>query len=465
MPLRWFSINLTGRPLRRAARLLAAVVFLGLTGAAAGAGGGAAEPALAQVVHGSGYSATVLGWTSWYGSYGLGGLGWGWCIDHGIAAPDAAFGYRPVDIADAAPATKAAMAWAVTSNLFADRIGAAATMLVLHDLMGATYPFGRLDVDRLTVANLGGFGGDEAAVLARARRTKADALAHRALRAPLVLHLEVAPAPSGGTLRLRLTDAGGIPIPDAVIEVSATGATLAATLARTGTDGTAAVGYTAGAVALSFDATATAADPTLHVLAPTGARAQRIAQPALTRVAAHLALAPPATTTPPTTTPPTTRPLTTTTTRLATTTTTTRLPSTTTTAPPTTTTRAPTTTTRPPTTTTTRPPTTTTTTARPPGTVPPTLPPQSAPSTTAPPTTTPSTTAPPSTSPPTTSPPPATSPPAPSPPPPAAPGGPTTGLLPRTGAQIRGTLLLAAGLLLAGGALVGAGRHLRPPPR
>ena len=51
--------------------------------------------ALAAVVHGRGFEATVLGWTSWYGNYGLGDLGWGWCIDHGRLAPDADLGYVP----------------------------------------------------------------------------------------------------------------------------------------------------------------------------------------------------------------------------------------------------------------------------------------------------------------------------------------------------------------------------------
>ena len=39
----------------------------------------------ASVTHNEGFAATVKGWTSWYGSYRLEGLGPAWCVDHGIA--------------------------------------------------------------------------------------------------------------------------------------------------------------------------------------------------------------------------------------------------------------------------------------------------------------------------------------------------------------------------------------------
>ena len=76
-------------------------------------GGLLARPAAAEVVHVSGYAATVDGWTSWYGSYGLGPIGTTWCIDHGIPAPDASDDYAPTALADHAPATRQAMAWAL----------------------------------------------------------------------------------------------------------------------------------------------------------------------------------------------------------------------------------------------------------------------------------------------------------------------------------------------------------------
>ena len=51
-------------------------------------------------------------------------------------------------------------------------------MLVMHNLRGAVYPAGRLDVHSLTVAQMAGFGGHEAEVIAQARAIKADAVSH-----------------------------------------------------------------------------------------------------------------------------------------------------------------------------------------------------------------------------------------------------------------------------------------------
>ena len=68
--------------------MLAASLLLGL----------APTPAGAVVTPLHGYRATVDGFTSWYGSYGMAGLGTAWCIDHGIRAPDPAFAYRAADL-------------------------------------------------------------------------------------------------------------------------------------------------------------------------------------------------------------------------------------------------------------------------------------------------------------------------------------------------------------------------------
>jgi hypothetical protein len=148
------------------------------------------RPARAAVIPAAGFQATVLGKSSWYGSYELAGLGRAWCIDHGSHAPDDALGYAPTDVADADPDAKAAMAWALDRHAADDAVGAAATMLVMHDLMGAHYPFGRLDVHQMGPGDLDGFAGNETAVLDRARAIKDDALAHRHLRGPLQLHAE-----------------------------------------------------------------------------------------------------------------------------------------------------------------------------------------------------------------------------------------------------------------------------------
>ena len=78
------SVDADGRARRAGRRRLAAVVWR--TGAGRCRRPVPARPQ-ATVVHRVGFEATVLGWTSWYGSYDLGPLGAGWCIDHGLRAP------------------------------------------------------------------------------------------------------------------------------------------------------------------------------------------------------------------------------------------------------------------------------------------------------------------------------------------------------------------------------------------
>ena len=375
--------------------VLALLVVAALRGAAVGPVG----VAVAEVRHGAGFEATVLGWTSWYGSYQLGDLGAGWCIDHGLRAPDPALAYAPTPVADASADTRAAMAWAATLHTPADPVEAAAVMLVLHDLMGARYPFGILQVDRLTPANLGGFGGREGEVLGRARAIRAEAVAHRHLRAPfhLALAVELDPAPARtGRLVGRLTDANGAAVAGAPVTAKADGATLSADATSTGPDGRAVLGLQAGAGPAWFVAMAGVPDPALSAFASTRAVAQRVARPAFLPVSAATELAP---------VPPTT--------------TTTRPPTTTTAAPPATATTSTTSTTAPPTSTT---------------------------STTAPPTSTTSTTAL------------ATPPEAPPATPVAGPGP----VLPRTGGEVGGLVLAGGGLVLAGLAALVAGRRPTP---
>ena len=86
----------TGRPgPDRSSRWRVRLLLLGVALSSVGACLAPARAARAQVVHQQGYEATVLGWTSWYGSYALAGLGQTWCIDHGLRAPDADLGYAP----------------------------------------------------------------------------------------------------------------------------------------------------------------------------------------------------------------------------------------------------------------------------------------------------------------------------------------------------------------------------------
>jgi hypothetical protein len=278
-----------------------------------------AQPAQAVVVHRAGFEATVLGWTSWYGSYDMGELGAGWCIDHGLRAPDPALGYRPTDPADLGPATKAAMAWAVTKYGGTDPVGAAALMLVLHDLRGAAYPFGRLDVDTLTPTQMAGFGGHEAEIISRARAIKADALAHDRRRGPLVLRVTLAPGgpltadpfpmyasgrpvatgPVTGRATVSVTDADSRPQAGVVVQLTVTGATLdGASRLVTGADGRVrATFHSATAAGVRVAARATTVDPTLAAYAPTAVAAQRVAVPRWTTVAAAArTVAPPTTT-------------------------------------------------------------------------------------------------------------------------------------------------------------------------
>ena len=181
-----------------ASRLVIALVLL--TAGLAGLGHRPA-PAGAVVQRVSGYRATVLGWSSWYGSYGLGADGTAWCIDHGIRAPDPALRYVRTTLTGVPAATQAAMAWAFGRHgTDPDRTTAAALMLVGHDLMGARYPYGRMDVDALTERSIAGFGADGPAVLARARAIRADAVAHSGLRGPWQLTVtapRVAPGARG----------------------------------------------------------------------------------------------------------------------------------------------------------------------------------------------------------------------------------------------------------------------------
>ena len=168
----------------------------------------------AQVVHGTGFEATVAGWTSWYGSYQLAGVGQTWCIDHGLQAPDAAFGYRPARPhrpSRSRPARRWLGSWGAMAR-HPPRSTLPRTTLVLHDLNGAVYPQGALDVDQLAPSQLAGFGGAGRRRCAVALvQFKADGLAHAGLRAPLSLSLAAPSEISVGQVAVvtaRVRDAG-----------------------------------------------------------------------------------------------------------------------------------------------------------------------------------------------------------------------------------------------------------------
>ena len=288
----------------RFARVALIVCGIAAAGSAALPVGGI-RAAGATVDHRAGYAATVEGWTSWYGSYGMGDLGSTWCIDHGIPAPDPAYGYQPTAVADRAVATRQAMAWALGQyGPGADRVSAAALTLVLHDLAGAQYPHGRLDVDTLLLDQLAGFGGAERAVLDRARVIKRDAVAHSRLVPPI--RLEAGRDPGGPAVVVRVVDSAGQPVTDATITLAGTGAT-----ATSGATGRARLAAPAAGSAVRVEVTLP--DLRLDAFAPHVAVAQRVARPARSTLSVQLTpVAAPTTTSPPTTTPPTTSPPTTT---------------------------------------------------------------------------------------------------------------------------------------------------------
>ncbi len=382
----------------------------------------------AVVVHGRGYEATVLGWTSWYGSYEIAGTGPVWCIDHGLRAPDAAFGYAPTALPDVSAPTQAAMAWTVSRyGSDADPLTAAAIMLVLHDLAGAAYPYGRLNVDSLGTDAVAGFGGREGELLSKARAIKDDALRHAGEHGPPHLTVSFHDGGSGtGFVTATLTDWAAQPLIGVPIVLTVDGFSAAV---PSNAAGVVTRRYGPNPTGHRASASVVVIDPALHAYAPRGIAAQRVVRPASVEVRAGAFLPPPATTTttipaPTTTAAPTTTTAPTTT--LPTTTSTTSLPTTTTAPATTSTTTLPTTTTAPTTTSTTTLPTTPTTTTLP---------------------TTPTTTTLPTT--PTTTPP---------PPPPLVPPE-----LPRTGSRSRAGTAVGLGLLLLGAALLRTQR--RPTPR
>lgn len=248
-------------------------------------------PAAAEVEHGLGFEATVDGFRGWYGSYRLGDVGEVWCVDHGIPAPDAALEYEPATLDDRAPETRRAIAWAVGRHgPRTDRVGAAALMLVLHDLMGAAYPSGPLDVGRLGAERLSGFEGAEAEVLERARSIKADAVARAAVTAPLSLEIKVdeVPPTRTGVLRAALMDGGGMRVAGVTIHPAVTGAALSGEVDRvTPADGAVSWPFEAGPGQNRFALRADVPGIDLVSLRPTKGRAQRVARPSSVTVTAE----------------------------------------------------------------------------------------------------------------------------------------------------------------------------------
>src|SRR6478752_4281959 len=106
------------QPSRRRRRQLGLTVagVLLLVGAAVLGAASPPDAAEATVTPARGFRATVLGWSSWYGSYDMGPTGSAWCIDHGLRAPDPSFRYVPTTASDLDATTAAAISWIVTAH-------------------------------------------------------------------------------------------------------------------------------------------------------------------------------------------------------------------------------------------------------------------------------------------------------------------------------------------------------------
>lgn len=243
-----------------------------------------AEAADADVLHGTGFDATVAGWTSWYGSYQLNGIGQTWCIDHGLQAPDATFGYRPTPPPDIPFTSRTAMAWVLGKYGDApSAVDAAAIMLVLHDLNGAVYPQGPLQVDRLTPGQFAGFNGAETAVRTRAMQLRSDGLAHAGLRGPLSLSLAAPDELDVGqvvSVTARIRDANGQGVAGLSVAVHAVGTSPTTSMGVTGADGSFTVRATATSEGFHLTADALVPSLALEVYGPAGAPAQRVARSA-----------------------------------------------------------------------------------------------------------------------------------------------------------------------------------------
>lgn len=292
------------RPRRQLLRVAVAVPLLALAAARLGV---APDPAGAVVVPAAGYDgATVDGWTGHYGAYHLGDLGVGWCIDHGVRAPDPDLAYRPTTLDTLTPEVRTALAWLVGRHgRDPDRVTSAAIMLAGHDLAGAIYPSGRLDLERLGVDRLAGFGADAGAVLERARALRADAVARSRLRGPLRLDAAVeATGDPGGPVVVvaRLLDADDRPVPDIAVRVATEGAPVVgdagdpAATVSTGPDGSARFTVAGALTVRRVAVAATVPDLALRAFAPTLGRAQRVVVAGTAELAAAVEVpAPPGT--------------------------------------------------------------------------------------------------------------------------------------------------------------------------
>jgi hypothetical protein len=238
--------------------------------------------ASAAVVDAVGLSGTVLGWSSWYGSYTVTGVGTGFCLDHAKLAPDSTYNYKLA--ATIGGTTGAELAYvARTYGATRDAVTGAATNLVIHDLQNAVYPYGALNVMTLQPSQIAGLNGEGAKVISRARAIMSDTLAHY-LTGPYHLSL-VTPTSVSATrtvpVSLSLLDGRGTAIVGARVTLTATNTTVKALTVTTDSTGKAKAVFTATGTNVSVAVTASTVlpSPTPLVYAASGtyaAKAQRI---------------------------------------------------------------------------------------------------------------------------------------------------------------------------------------------
>lgn len=275
--MRGFDVRLqrTGRARRRLGALfgLLAVLVVSLP---IGTANAAVQPAV-------GLNGTVLGFSGWYGSYSLAGIGTGFCLDFGKAAPDSAYNYKVGSTITGTVGAQLAYV-ARTYGPTRDPVTAAATKLVIHDLQNARYPYGELNVLTLQTSQMAGFASRAGDVLTKARAVMRDTQANY-LIAPYRLTLSTPTAVSDTLsvpVSLRLLDGRGKAISGARVTLTATNTTVTSRTVTTDGTGQAKTTFTAtgGDVSVRITASAALPSPAPVVYAPMhptyATRAQRV---------------------------------------------------------------------------------------------------------------------------------------------------------------------------------------------
>ena len=240
-------------------------------------------PASAAVQPAVGLNGTVLGFSGWYGSYSLAGIGTGFCLDFGKAAPDSAYSYKVGSTIIGTVGAQLAYV-ARTYGPTRDAVTAAAVKLVIHDLQNARYPYGELNVNTLQPSQMAGFSGRAGDVLTKARAVMRDTQTNY-LIAPYRLTLSTPTAVSDTLavpVSLRLLDGRGKAISGAKVTLAATNTTVASRTVTTDGTGQARTTFTAtgGDVSVRITASVVLPSPTPVVYAPThptyATKAQRV---------------------------------------------------------------------------------------------------------------------------------------------------------------------------------------------